>query len=84
MKALDTMPHEHLLHKISRLEIKYQLCSWITSFFSNMSQCIMINGCKSESVPVTNAMLQNVTKGSVLKYSNCVWSPSLRKHVEII
>ena len=60
IKSFDTMPHEHLFYKISRYGIKYALHGWIISFFSNRSQCVMINGCKSESVPVTSGIPQGI------------------------
>ena len=56
MKAIDTVPHEHLLYKISRYGIKDPHNGWIRSYFSNRTHCVMINGCKSESVPDTTVV----------------------------
>ena len=64
MKTFDTVPHERLLYKTSRSGIEEPLHGWIRSFLGNRSQCIMNNGSKSESVPVTSGILQ----GSVHSY----------------
>ena len=56
VKAFDTVLHERLLYKINRYKIKDPLLGWIISFLSNWSQCVMINGFKSESVPVTSGI----------------------------
>ena len=66
MKAFDTVPHEHLMYKISRYIIKDPLHGWIRSFLRNSSQCVMINGCISESVPVTSGILQGSVLGPYL------------------
>ena len=73
VKAFDTVPHERLLHKISRHGIKDQIHGWIGSVFSNRSQCVMINGCKSESVTVTSGIPQGSICGplSFVIYINC-------------
>ena len=58
MKDFDTVPHERLLYEISWHGIIDPLHGWIRSLLSNMSQCAMINGFKSESVPVTSGIPQ--------------------------
>ena len=60
MKAFGT--DECLLCKISKYGIKDPLHGIIRSFLHNRSQCVMINGCISESVHVTIG----IPKGSVL------------------
>ena len=58
MKAFDTVPHERLLHKISRYEIKDPLYGWIRSVLSSRSQYVTINCCKSMLVPVASGIHQ--------------------------
>ena len=46
--------------------LKDPLHRWIISFLSNRSQCVMINGCKSESVPATRGIAQGSVLGPLL------------------
>ena len=59
------MTHVRLLYKISRYGIKDQLNGWIRSFLSNRSQCVVVDCCKSESVPVTS----DIPQGGYLVHS---------------
>ena len=66
MKAFDTVHYECLLYEISRHGMKDSLHGWIRSFFLNKSQCVIICGCKSESVSVTNGIPQVCVLGPLL------------------
>ena len=66
IKAFDTVPHVSLLYKISRYGIKDPLLGWIISFFSNRSRSVIINVCKSESVPITSVIPQGSVLGPLI------------------
>ena len=66
MNVCDTMPNECLLYKISRYGGKDKPHDWIRSFLSNTSQCVMINRCRSDSVPVSHGIPQLSVPGHLL------------------
>lgn len=61
-KAFDKVPHKLLLQKLSNLGITGQLLSWLCSYLTNRSQCVVVHGSTSLPVPV----LSGVPQGSVL------------------
>ena len=61
-KAFDKVDHQRLLLKLYRLGINSGVITWITSFLSNRSQSVVLDGEHSDSCPV----LSGVPQGSVL------------------
>ena len=61
-----TLRCKRLFYKISRYGIKDPIPGWIRSSMSNRSQCVMINGCKSDSVPVTSGIPKRYLHGLLL------------------
>ena len=47
-KAFDSVPHKRLLLKLERLGVSGNVLKWISSFLSNRSQRVVINGQSSE------------------------------------
>ena len=46
-KAFDKVPHVHLCHELSHLEINGPLLEWIRSFLIDRTQQIIVNGEKA-------------------------------------
>ncbi len=61
-KPFDTVPHEHLLHKLEHLGIRGKLLTWIGSFLLNRRHRVLIDGTSSEWSDVTSG----VPQGSIL------------------
>ena len=51
-KAFDTIPHHKLLAKLQKLGISGDLLRWFQAYLTNWSQCVSIDGKKSNFLPV--------------------------------
>ena len=61
-KVFDKVDHQRLLLNLHRLGINHGVITWIQSFLSDRSQCVVLDGDKSDTCPV----LSGVPQGSVL------------------
>ena len=61
-KAFDNVPHRRLLYKLDYYGIRGSTHKWITSWLSERSQKVVLDGQASDPVPV----LFGVPQGSVL------------------
>ena len=65
-KAFDVVPHNLLINKMLTYDISINLIKWITHFLSSRSQCVVLVGVKSVSVPVTSSVPQGSVLGPAL------------------
>ena len=61
-KAFNKVDHKRLLSKINHAGIHGPLLDWMTSFLTNRSQYVIVDGCISKAKPV----LSGVPQGTVL------------------
>ena len=61
-KAFDKVPHRRLLYKLDHYGIRGSNHKWISSWLSERSQKVMLDGQASDPVPV----LSGVPRGSIL------------------
>jgi hypothetical protein len=61
-KAFDRVWHKGLTIKLYNNGIRGSLLNWFQSYITGRSQCVVINGCTSETLPV----MAGVPQGSVL------------------
>ena len=61
-KAFDKVGHQRLLEKITRYGITGPTRRWVAQFLSSRTQTVVLDGHRSDTVPVTSG----VPQGSVL------------------
>jgi ribonuclease P/MRP protein subunit RPP40 len=65
-RAFDSVVHSKLLHKLSAFGISGKLYTWIASFLYNRSQCVVVEHCNSDWLPVISGIPQGTVIGPVL------------------
>ena len=67
-KAFDSVPHNKLLTKLWNIGIASSLWKWFNCYLTNRTQCVSVNNCLSNCLPVISAWCSS---GKVLCFS---WS----------
>ena len=65
-KAFDTVPHRSLLRKLEHYGLDTQLIGWVNSFLIGRSQCVVVDGERSEFVSVDSGVPQGTVLGPLL------------------
>ena len=61
-KAFDTVPHQRLLQKLNKYGIRNHTLNWISSFLTNITRHVVVNGSTSN----VESVLSGVPQGTVL------------------
>ena len=65
-KAFHTVPHNRLLHKLSRYGVRGQLLQWISAFLKGRSQRVVVDGAHSPWTHVDSGVPQGTVLGPLL------------------
>ena len=82
-KAFDKVSHDRLLYKLDRAGIDPQTSAWVKSFLSMRTQKVVIDGEKSDAVPVTSGVPQGSVLGPILFLVYIDDMPKYTKHSQV-
>ena len=65
-KAFDTVPHEILCNKLKELPISPYIINWIIYFLTSRYQRVVIDGIKTDYLPIIRGVPQGTVLGPIL------------------
>ena len=65
-KAFDTVPHQRLLQKLRKYGIRNHTLNWISSFLTNRTHHVVVNGSTSNIESVLSGVPQGTVLGPLL------------------
>ena len=65
-KAFDSVPHERLIVKLKRFDFSGHLLNWFSNYTNDRKQQVVLEGCKSDQLPVKSGVLQGSILGPLL------------------
>ena len=66
LKAFDRVPHKRLCMKLEHYGIRGPALHWLENFLSDRTQQVILDGCRSDTLPVTSGVPQGTVLAPLL------------------
>ena len=65
-KAFNRVPHKHLCMKLEHYGIRGPALHWLENFLSDRTQQVILDGCRSDTLPVASGVPQGTVLAPLL------------------